>query len=82
MEPFTVKAYGFFEVTEKKYKKMQTITFTILALLFISTFIFDIDQFLFGHAKTIILGAAFLEGVETYFLLNKFKEHESLNTLE
>jgi len=74
MEPIKVKAYGLINFTKKQYVITQLIVFAILITLFIMSFFYDFDRFLFGYAKIFILVIAFLECIETYVMLKKFKE--------
>lgn len=79
-EAVTVKSYGLVRLTKKTYVTIQAVGFLILALVFVATFFTDIDKYLFGNARVVVLVVAFLEILETYFMLRRFnrKERQSL----
>ena len=74
MTPITVKAYGLINFTKKQYTITQAIVFGIIIVVFWLSFLYDFDKFMFGHAKIFIVVVAFLEGIETFFILKKFRE--------
>jgi len=79
MKELKIKIYGLIDCTKKQYLIFQIIVFSILSLLFIFTFFYDMDKFLFGYARIIILITAFFEFIETYYILKKFNKKEKLN---
>lgn len=75
MENTKVSAYGgLFTVTKRNYTIIQLVVFAILIGLLISSFIYDLDRFLFGNAKIAIVITAILEAIETVYIFRKFKK--------
>lgn len=78
MEEIKVKCYGLIDFTKKDYFTLQFFGFTFLILMFILSFFYDLDDFMFGHAKILIIICMFLETLETFFMYRKFREKERL----
>ena len=76
INPIKVKAYGLINFTKKQYTITQTIVFVFLVVLFLLSFLYDFNAFIFGNARILILGVAFLESIETFFMFKKFREKE------
>jgi purine-cytosine permease-like protein len=77
MIPVKVKAYGLINFTKKQYIIVQSVVFGIIILVFLLSFFYDFDKFMFGYAKSIILVIAFLELIETFFMFKKFREKKN-----
>lgn len=77
MNQVKVKAYGLIDFTKKQYIIIQLIGFGILGFLFLLSFLYDLDRFLFGNAKVVLVVIIFLECIETFFMYKKFKEKEN-----
>lgn len=70
-----IKAYGgLLRVTKKQYTLWQSIVFVILGGLLIASYMYNLDQFLFGQARIVILGVAILEVIEMIYIFHKFKD--------
>mgnify|MGYP001563859064 CR=1 FL=1 len=78
MKPIKVKAFGLINFTKKQYIITQVIVFALIAVLFVLSLIYDFDKFVFGNAKAVILLITFLETMETFFMIKKFRSKELL----
>lgn len=76
MKPQKVQAYGgLLNVTKKQYLSIQAVVFLVLAVVFISTFLFDLGDWLWGNPRLIIGIIAALEIVEMVYVLRKFRAY-------
>lgn len=77
MSQTTIKSYGLINFTKKQYIIVQAVVFASLLALFVTAFFIDLDYYLFGNAIAVISIVAFLEVLETFFMLRKFKQKEA-----
>lgn len=68
-----VKAYGILPVSQRQYIIIQTIVFAILIISFIFASLVNLDEYVFGNARLVIIIVTILEIIETYFILKKFR---------
>jgi uncharacterized membrane protein len=92
MKPIRVKAYGVLPLTKPVYLAIQGVGLIVAAAVLVVLLLFPQDTQRFtdtqrfkdrvlatalDNAVWIVLAVAALEGVETYFMLRKFKRKEA-----